>query len=618
MRNIADIVALAAERKRARGPLHATQLEIRDAYNGALALPLSEMYDGERSSVANLFQLGLDGTAQRIASTMPNVKYPVARKGFKSAEEQARKKREATMEWWRYNRMQKILQRRARHFIGYASSPVILRPDAKTMSPRWEALDPLNVYPCPSWRLDDVTPYDAIICYRQSRAWLRQMYPDSYAFSSPKSSDSYNRTDSSVDLIEYVDHDELVLLATSEGATQPAGYGQDWGEMASISYNQGTNQYRWITQLERTPNKAGVCPLVNPQRVTLDRPLGQFDGMLGMYMTQARLTALELIAIEEGIFPNTWVVAPEGRKATIVQMANGRAGDLGEIQGGDIKVLNLNPGYKTDQAIDRLVEGQRLEGGIPAAMGGQAATNIRTGRQSDALLGAAIDFGIAEAQKMFEESLEHEVERGIAIMRGFFGNRSVSFDVKWKSAPESARYRPNDLFDSDRNIVKYSFAGTDENALNLRIGQQLGEHLISTETARALTPNIEDPELEGDLVMAEVLEQAILAQIQQPGAMSVPDLARVRTLVRTNQLEIDEAIQKVQEEAQQRQASSGAPGTPEGPVDPMSPEAQPGIAPPGMGAEAATIGPNPDQAGLSQLLNTLRSGQSPALRNPAA
>ena len=48
-------------------------------------------------------------------------------------------------------------------------------------------------------------------------------------------------------------------------------------------------------------------------------------------------------------------------------------------------------------------------------------------------------------------------------------------------------------------------------------------------------------------------------------------------LVRNDQFELAEAVGKAQEEAQERQAM---------PVEPTAPEAQPGLAQPGMGAEA--------------------------------
>ncbi|NCV60837.1 MAG: hypothetical protein EBW52_05455, partial [Betaproteobacteria bacterium] len=43
----------------------------------------------------------------------------------------------------------------------------------------------------------------------------------------------------------------------------------------------------------------------------------------------------------------------------------------------------INPGYKTDTALDRLERQERLEGSIPAEFGGESASNIRTGRRGE-------------------------------------------------------------------------------------------------------------------------------------------------------------------------------------------------------------------------------------------
>ena len=41
------------------------------------------------------------------------------------------------------------VRRRARHLVGYGSTPVLIRP-GKDGIPRWEVRDPLTTYPAPS------------------------------------------------------------------------------------------------------------------------------------------------------------------------------------------------------------------------------------------------------------------------------------------------------------------------------------------------------------------------------------------------------------------------------------------------------------------------------------
>ena len=45
--------------------------------------------------------------------------------------------------------------------------------------------------------------------------------------------------------------------------------------------------------LERVPNKAGICNMVCPGRIVLDKPMGQFDTMLHLFTAQAKMAAYE-------------------------------------------------------------------------------------------------------------------------------------------------------------------------------------------------------------------------------------------------------------------------------------------------------------------------------------
>ena len=67
-------------------------------------------------------------------------------------------------------------------------------------------------------------------------------------------------------------------------------------------------------------------------------------------------------------------------------------------------------------------------------------------------------------------------------------------------------------------------------------------------------------------------------------------------LVKNDKQELAEAVEKVQKEAQERQAEQ---------VAPDSPQAMPGLAQPGMGAESATAAPAGEQPSLQALLGAL-------------
>lgn len=576
-------------------PIFSTASEVRAAYNGDIALPLPELAANEKASVANLLQLGVDATAQRIASTVPDVRCPPVRPGVKSSEILSRTRRRAILCWWEQNDMMIRLGRRARHLIAYASSPVMIRPDFVRGLPCWEVRDPLSCFPASSGMMDDPCPTDVIFSFRRSLGWLQARFPDQVArlrvgSVSPRPEDLF-------EVVEFVDAEQLTMFVVGRSDEVPPG-----GRWVVDSERYNSSQLVTLTDLV---NRAGVCTAVVPGRTGLDRPKGQFDGMLGLFYNQARLAALELIAIERGVFPEEWLVARPGEHAKIVTVADGRQGVLGVVEGGALQQTNVNPGYKTDQAIDRLERAQRLEGAVPAEFGGESTSNIRTGRRGDQVLAAAVDFNIQEAQRLLSSSLEKENCRAIAVAKAYFGSQPKSFFVSWSKASGPVDYVPNVVFETDRNVVRYALAGSDLNAQTVRIGQKIGTGILSTQSGREMDPEIDDPETEHDRIISESIERSVLAALQaqaQQGALPLVDAARIQQLVLKDRVELVEAVLTAQREAQDRQAQQVPVG---------APEAQPGLSQPGMGVEASAVpATSPSQGNLAQLLNQLRTGRS--------
>ena len=562
-----EIIGLLRERESALEPGFARMRRVRAAYDGDIVVPLPELDQHEQVSVANLLAQGLDQTAMRVASVLPDVVMPPARDDVKVAEKRARTRRRAVLGWWQHNRMDIKLSKRARHLLGYASSPVSLRFDPRTGVPEWMVRDPLTTFPSPLFGPDDLEPYDTIFTYERSFDWVRDRWPDAaekIRHSETVGSDLFQ-------LVEYCDPVETVLLAVGRSEEQS-------------SWNRDASYDPPVAELERTVNRAGVCPVVIAGRVNLGQPAGQFDQMLGMYQMQAKLMALEVLAVQKGIFPDTWLVARPGETPQIVNTANGLTGEVGVLKGGELKDSTVNPGFMTNPTIDRLERNQRITAGIPSEFGGESGSNIRTGRRGEAVMSAVVDFPVQEAQRMIAASMEVENKRAIALMKAYAGNKTVSFYVSVKGAKGTVEYTPNKDFDTDDNRVVFSHPGSDLNDLVIGAGQRIGMGTMSKRSFMAIDPMVEDAEFEHDAVVAEGLEQALLASIQtqaSQGQIPPGDLARIAELVRSDRAELAAAVQKVQEEAQERQASEAPPG---------SPDLMPGIAQPGAGAEAQPAG----------------------------
>jgi len=580
-----QIVELYKERLDAQGPVLQQMRDVRRLANGDIVVPLNELDRNTKSSVANLLVQGLDQMSMRIASTMPTPYFPALREGNDRSMKLSRDRNRAMTAIWDANRMNQKMRRRARHLLAYSSSPVFIKPNFDKRLPEWHLRNPLDTFAAPSADPDNPVPDNCIFTYNRTYRWLTQNY--GYAIDgilnvgNPSWDDMFT-------ILEYVCDNEIVTCVLGTEKARDTQTGQ--------SYSGAR-----VVELTRMVNRTGMPLVVMPSRVTLDKPRGQFDGLLGMYYTRARLQALTEIAIERGIFPDEYLVSRPGENPEILQVADGKTGQLGVVKGGDIQQLQTNPGYKTDVALDRIERQERLEGAIPAEFGGESGTNIRTGRRGESVLSATVDFRVQEAQDTFASCLVEEDKIAIAIEKTYYGNSPKSFYIPGRKGG-IVDYTPNKLWETDFHYVAYSASGSDVNSLIVGLGQRLGTGLMSKETARESDPLIVDPELEKDRIVAEGIEAALLQSIQSQaadpnGPYQPDDLAYIAMQVQSNKMSLAEAIQAAQKRAQARQAAEAPQG---------SPETMPGLAMPGMGAEqpVAPSGPPNPQA----LLQALQAG----------
>jgi hypothetical protein len=589
MKSVEEIVDLYRQRVTAQGPVLSQMRQVRQLANGDVVVPLNELDRNTKSSVANLLVQGLDQMSMRVSSTMPVPYFPALREGSDRSMQLARDRKRAMLSIWDQNRMNMKMRRRARHLLAYSNSPIYIKPNFDKRIPEWQLRNPLDTFPAPVADIDNPVPENVIFSYSRTYAWLIQnfgpMVNGTLRVGQPQPDDMFT-------VLEYVCANEVVTLVM--------GYEKERDPISGSAYFGSPS-----VELSRVSNRTGMPLVIVPQRITLDKPHGQFDGLLGMYYTRARLQALTEIAIERGIFPDEYLVARPGENPEIIQIADGKTGQLGVVKGGDIQIQQSNPGYKTDTALDRLERQERLEGAIPAEFGGESGTNIRTGRRGDSVLAATVDFRVQEAQEIFASSMIEEDKIAIAIEKAYWGANAKSFFMPGMGGGIKD-YTPNKLWETDFHYVAYSAAGSDVNNLIVGLGQRLGTGLMSKESAREADPLISDPELEKDRLVAEGIEAALLSSIQTQaadpnGPYQPDDLAYIATQVQSNKMSLSQAIMAAQKRAQERQAAQAPVG---------APETMPGLSAPGMGMEQQPMGPPPE--GMDAMLAQLGGGAASA------
>lgn len=596
------------------------RLKVLEQYNGDTQVVLPELDANEKPAVANLLNLGLDGFAQRGASTLPDIQYPSLRPGFDTWDEKARTSRKANLGWWEMNGMQMLEYKRWRYLLAFATAPVSIHPISANASdkremPFWRLRSPLNTYPAETVDELDCEPTDYICSHTYSLAWLEERYPEQAAVLYKGRASAVSR-DMTFEVLEYNDAEETVIVAVGAQRTDTREPGaweeQDAGSAAMVV-------------LLRAPNRAGVCNLVVPGRIVLDKPIGQFDAMLHLFAGQAKMAAYEMISIDRSIFPTLYVQSHPNAptRPRIIRDADGRQGVIGLIENGIVQPITLNPGAQVPTAIDRLERAARLAANISPELGGESPTNVRTARRGASVLGSSMDMPLQENQEIMGNAKEAENYRAVATMKGYYGSKPSMFSIPRdgkvsKIAGHPDVYTPNETFVTDTSTCKYAFLGADASSIPIEIGQRLGTGEISMQTAREKDPFVEDPELERDRTEEEGLLKALLGGMENQAAQGTLDpmvIARIVKEKRTRPgenlaevyLKVHESMQA--EQAQQAQppasgpAPGGMPGLPPGPAT----EQMPGASLP-PGGQPSIPPPAPGQANLQDLVGALKAG----------
>lgn len=592
MKSAEEILALYQQRLVSHADLHSRMREIKAIYENEAEIPLPDMDQSQKPATPNLLAQGIDQMAGRVASVIPQVWFASQKAGDRPAERRAMTARNVIGAWWKADSLPPKMRYRARHLIAYGMAPVQVRWDRKAHRPSWMVRSPLETYPSDDLLPGCVTPTDTIFAYRRPVGWLRASGWGEEVRSLFGSDDV--PTDTKLLLLEYVDHDGTHLVVTGYGNNSNIVY-------PGVPFQSGSER-RAVT-LEVAPNLAGVQTAVIPTRFSLTRAAGQFDTMTGMYYMGARLMALEVLAVEKGIFPDTYLESRAGETARILDGPHdGRTGLINIVQGGQIREIGTNPGYQTNPTIDRLERAQRLTAGIPSEFGGESGSNIRTGRRGDAVMSAVIDFPVGEAQEAFAMALEAENRVAIALAKAYDGRATRTFYVGTGNQTKPVTFVANEVFTHSEHSVTYPVAGTDLNGLMIGLGQRVGMGTMSKRSAALLDPYIDNPEDEHDLIIAEGLEQALVSGIQQQAASgAIPPLvlAKIMALVSSDKMELAEALEKVTREAAEAAAQQQQPG-PATPDQMMAPAA----------AQALTGSPIPGasqgQLDLGTLMSTLR------------
>jgi hypothetical protein len=310
--------------------------------------------------------------------------------------------------------------------------------------PRIEVRDPMGTFSEPMAAESLRAPEYVGFITRFSAARLRRMFPQTMEENGGPIS-RYQLNDMMWDVVEWVDCEQTIYGLL--GPTITTSY-------ADPAVNENWRGGPQMQLGPSYPNKAGICPAIVPVNLSLGGIMSRLGAMLGNVDLQARLMALNIMAQEKAIFPDTYAIGRQGMMPQIVGGRNGRTAarrDVNLLMDVEtVGVLRSQPDQGTNVMIDRFERNFRVSNGLVPQTGGETYGALRTGRGIDALTSIALDPRIQELHEIEEEWIPVMNQAIFAAYKAWWGSKSYSLNsgypgdtglVEFTPTPTSRRSR---------------------------------------------------------------------------------------------------------------------------------------------------------------------------------
>jgi hypothetical protein len=631
------IAQICFMRQANRSPLFVAMQDVRDRYNGTWVLPLPDV-EGEPvlppltpAIIAN----GTDNLAVQASSVLESIWYPAlnphAQQGRTSLA-YARIRRQALAATWFKNTFNLTRRRAYRHLAAYATCAIVVAPDFKTEMPRIEIRDPLACLPEEKSIETVRPPINCGFTFRRSGEDLRSRFPKlQEERGGPISADD---TWQSWQTLEWFDEESIVygLMGPIEAI----------GPHIARSYEQ---TQAWM-EIVRFPNRAGYTPVIVPERVTLDRLVSHMANVIGIVDLQAKLRALHILAAEKGIWPTLYAVGVDGRSPEIVnnggEWQDGRTGKINLLKGvAKVDMIRAAPDMSIESMIDRMERDANINIDVAPMMNGENNNSLRTGRGLDTMAGMSIDPKILELHEIMQAYLPIMNEAIAKCYVGYWPDKKYVMFSGWPGTRGHVEFTPSQhLEESYENIVTYPVPGANLQTTTVILGQLQAAKAIPTADFRRRHPLIDDEDEARIGVDTEDLWDAqkravsvAIATGQAPPELGMflgEELAKggnqfealQKAYERLKVAQEKEQADQAQQQGQLPQPAMGPGGASAGPGGPQMSggtapaEPMPGGTAPGPGGApgatptSASIGPNPDQAGMRRVMLALNAGRS--------
>ena len=554
-----------------RSPLIEAMMQVRERYDGEWILP--EMGVDSKPLIPTIIADGIDNLALRAGSVYPSTFSPAINQGSAPSRQRALRRAKAFSYTWYKSEWQLESRRAMRHLAGYGTSAMVVIPDFREHCPRVIVRDPLHTIPEPRAPEDRSQPEACAFVYGKSVEWIRRRYPEAAGHLG----DNPRAATTIWDLVEFIDcHATWIGLL---GPRDETGY-----------LDPRDARHLRPFPLRRWENRAGMCTVAVPEMVTMSKVSARVARITGHVDLMARLMALDVMAAEKHLVPDRYMIGRTGQTPELVGgiWQDGRTGKVNVILDAEqVGEMRGQPDPNVKLTMDRLERNARTSSGQVPQMIGESYGSQRSGRQIDAILGAAVDPQIQELHELFQARMVQVNEIIAETYKGYWPEHRYEVFSGWATDMTHVQFKPSEIFtETTANVVSYPIPGADAQSLTIAIAQLVGAGLISKQHGQILHPWIPNPEQMNQQLFAEALDEAmklsLLTRSQDPtGGVTPKDLAATKRAILAGK-SIEDAIDEADRLAQER-AASIAPPAPEGMA--VAPEAMPGLGMPGEGGE---------------------------------
>lgn len=522
--------------------------------------------------VPNLMMSGLEHLAQKIGR-IPNLKVDVP--NGKDSDRARMKAEKIGRIVNAYDEVQKLdlqMPQVGRWLPGYGFSVWVIREkkDADgTPYPCAELRDPYTCFP--GYFGADQQPKDMAIIRRVPKDALARAYPK-YA-NTIMSNDTFNT--------------EFMGVGSAYASAYTDQYNGSWansngdGDLLAEYYNlEGTYIFHMTTAtiLDFIPNPLDSGPaFVIGKKFAFDRLQGQYDQIIGLMASMAKINVMSIIAMEDAVFTETNISG----EIESGQYRKGRFAVNYLAPGTQVSKPASNVPYQIFQQIDRIERQLRVGGSYPTTDDSQSPLSFATGRGLEEL-GASMSLMIREYHTVMADAIEMIDSKRLEWDAKMYGGSTKSLSGYMDNTFYSETYDPaKDISSYKTRRVYGAMAGYDEPQKIVTGLQLLQAGIIDRQTLQENLDGLDNLVRVNDRITKEkadsVLFDTLLAQAQQGDPKATMAVVQIRKNPDDMQNILDKFFTAEEPEIPQPEQELLGQGLPEGgALPPQGPP--PGIA----------------------------------------